>query len=341
MKIFRWWVLALALMALMVGCGGGDEPSGGVADSAPPMDAMARDAMAADALPGDASIPMPDSSLPDACAPSTCTDLGLNCGFTDNGCGDMLDCGSCVAPESCGGGGTENVCGCMPSTCGELAAECGDVDDGCGTTLDCGSCTAPESCGGGGVDHACGCMAMALTLTESAGGGANDMSMGDAAWRNWMDIVSENASDGFIPSGCARVRLASSVRSSQWLVSSAHGFMIPSGATINGIEVDVRRRARSSSAVSSVRDGAMHIVRGGVISTTENKAVAGDWTDAWTYITYGGPTDLWGLAWTPDDINAARFGAALRTVWSGRAGNNDTFVDHIRIRVHYTSPPCP
>jgi len=51
-------------------------------------------------------------------------------------------CGSCIAPDTCGGGGVANVCGCTPTTCAALQA-CGSVSNGCGGTLSCGSCTAP------------------------------------------------------------------------------------------------------------------------------------------------------------------------------------------------------
>jgi uncharacterized repeat protein (TIGR01451 family) len=45
------------------------------------------------------------------CTPATSCPAGDNCGSVSDGCGDMLDCGTCTAPETCGGGGTPNVCG--------------------------------------------------------------------------------------------------------------------------------------------------------------------------------------------------------------------------------------
>src|SRR5262249_25522951 len=54
----------------------------------------------------------------DACKPTTCA-AGM-CGMVGDGCGGMLDCGSsCPAGQTCGGGGTPNVCGpnCTPKTC--------------------------------------------------------------------------------------------------------------------------------------------------------------------------------------------------------------------------------
>lgn len=50
------------------------------------------------------------------CTPRTCADLKKNCGPSPNGCGAMLECGTC-GPDAgtCGGGGYDNVCG----TCGD------------------------------------------------------------------------------------------------------------------------------------------------------------------------------------------------------------------------------
>jgi hypothetical protein len=95
-----------------------------------------------------------------ACVPLTACPSPANCGEIADGCGGTLDCGSCTLPQTCGGGGTPNVCGqgaCVPTTCSAEGAECGMISDGCGAQLDCGSCTDPETCGGGGTPNVCGC----------------------------------------------------------------------------------------------------------------------------------------------------------------------------------------
>jgi phosphate-induced protein 1 len=118
-----------------------------------------------------------------SCTPN-CT--GKTCG--SDGCGGS--CGSCTAPQTCGGGGVAGQCGCTascsgktcgsngcggscgtcstgqvctsggacctPTTCAAHGANCGSLADGCGGTLNCGSCTAPATCGGGGVANVCG-----------------------------------------------------------------------------------------------------------------------------------------------------------------------------------------
>ena len=51
------------------------------------------------------------------CVPATCKDAGKDCGTIPDGCGETLECGTCTAPETCGGGGEENVCGCTTLSC--------------------------------------------------------------------------------------------------------------------------------------------------------------------------------------------------------------------------------
>lgn len=104
---------------------------------------------------------MGTSSGGGACS-RTCAELGVTCGPAGDGCGNLIQCGTCTAPETCGGGGKSSVCGkgsnsCQPKTCADFPAKsCGPLADGCGGLLQCGACTAPEICGGGGTPSVCG-----------------------------------------------------------------------------------------------------------------------------------------------------------------------------------------
>jgi hypothetical protein len=76
--------------------------------------------------------------------PRTCEELGAECGTIGNGCSGLINCGTCAAPETCGGGGIPNQCGCTPRTC--VGTDCTYVgDDGCGGTLDC-TCEDNQRC---------------------------------------------------------------------------------------------------------------------------------------------------------------------------------------------------
>jgi hypothetical protein len=94
-----------------------------------------------------------------SCTPRTCEELGAECGALADGCGELLQCGECTPPDTCGGGGTPYQCGndgCTPRTCEDVGAECGAIADGCGETIDCGVCAPPQTCGGSGEANQCG-----------------------------------------------------------------------------------------------------------------------------------------------------------------------------------------
>ncbi|MBI5481996.1 MAG: hypothetical protein HY906_24285 [Deltaproteobacteria bacterium] len=145
MKCRATWVTWVVGCLLGLGCGptkAGNEPipDGGSGDSShfgPPPD-------------GGDDVP--------PCVPQSCADLGVDCGEQPDGCGNIIDCGTCTDPEYCGGGGPSR-CGigpCTPQTCDDLGANCGLQSNGCGTLINCGTCTLPEICGGGGTPNVCG-----------------------------------------------------------------------------------------------------------------------------------------------------------------------------------------
>ncbi len=48
---------------------------------------------------------------PATCIPRTCAQQNISCGPAGDGCGNVLDCGSCQSPLTCGGGSVHGVCG--------------------------------------------------------------------------------------------------------------------------------------------------------------------------------------------------------------------------------------
>ncbi len=163
------------------------------------------------------------------CTPKTCNDLGATCGYRADGCGGLLDCGTCGAPDTCGGGGTPNQCGhtCTQTTCGAQGANCGVIADGCGGVLTCGACTSPAVCGGGGTPNVCGtpsctprsCASVNATCGpiadgcggtvncgtctggQTCGGGGTPNQCGTGSC-NPKTCQGENAQCGFIGDGC-------------------------------------------------------------------------------------------------------------------------------------------
>src|SRR5262249_2127152 len=80
---------------------------------------------------------------PPPCGAKTCAQQNITCGPANDGCGNIIQCGSCPMGQTCGGGGVPSVCGmpmCTPKTCAQLGIQCGPAGDGCGGLLQCGTC---------------------------------------------------------------------------------------------------------------------------------------------------------------------------------------------------------
>ena len=76
--------------------------------------------------------------------PKTTCPAGDNCGTVSDGCGGTINCGTCTAPQTCGGGGTSPTSAAAPARRpAPPATTAARVPDGCGGTLNCGTCTAP------------------------------------------------------------------------------------------------------------------------------------------------------------------------------------------------------
>jgi hypothetical protein len=164
-----WPVLVIPAVAgiLVAACGGGDSTIGG-GDAGNGMDGTIIVPPPPDgSLGGDTS--MHDGHVGGPCPKKTCAQLGYTCGPNGDGCGDMLQCGTCTAPQFCGGGGYSKCGGsmvgpdgsvpnpCVPKTCAQLGFNCGPAGDGCGGLLpNCGTCMAPNICGGAGMPGVCG-----------------------------------------------------------------------------------------------------------------------------------------------------------------------------------------
>ncbi|HEY6162716.1 MAG TPA: T9SS type A sorting domain-containing protein [Bacteroidia bacterium] len=119
---------------------------------------------------------------------------------------------------------------------------------------------------------------------------------------------------------------------SRYLYASNFGFNIPTGATIDGVTVDIYR---APGNVNSVADSSVRLVQNN-LPAGMNKAMAGTWPQTAAYYTYGSASDTWGLILTPADINDMNFGVYLR-IYNVNNNTLTPFVDHIRITVDYTS----
>ncbi|HEX9779638.1 MAG TPA: hypothetical protein VGB20_00305 [bacterium] len=163
------------------------------------------------------------------------------------------------------------------------------------------------------------------TGPNSPGTLADDSSNGgDVAWTSPGNAASSNDS-------YATAALNTDIApSSTYIKATNFGFSIPAGSTIDGIVAGVERKVSGAGTVS---DGAVRIVKGGTIGSTD-RATATTYPSSDTYEDHGGSTDLWGETWTVSDINASDFGVAFSSI--ATTGIDTVSVDHIRITVHYT-----
>jgi hypothetical protein len=152
-------------------------------------------------------------------------------------------------------------------------------------------------------------------------------SPGTTAWTNPGNVTASDNSRAT----CA----LTSGQTTRRLWCTDFDFSIPSGATIDGIEVSVERSYTGS--ISGDSDHTIQLTKDAVTLVGSNKAAAGTWpltTDG--IATYGGAADLWGTTWNDTEINATTFGVVVRA----QAGASTTFrVDHVTITVTYTESP--
>lgn len=159
---------------------------------------------------------------------------------------------------------------------------------------------------------------------------ADDGSIGTKTWASTGNAITSNNSYATVALNDFEI--------SHYLKATNFGFSIPAGSTINGITVEVEKKAANPNRV---KDYQVRIVKGGTIGPTD-RADGSFWGNSDSYTTYGGASDLWGETWTANDINNNGFGLAFsaqKTVTNG--GNVTTSIDHIRITVTYTAAVAP
>jgi len=157
--------------------------------------------------------------------------------------------------------------------------------------------------------------------TQSGGTFANDTSVGSQPWSNPGNAA---ASDDTYANA-----LLFHPSTTYYLKATNYGFGIPTGNMIVGIEVKAERKEGAGVA----EDNSIRLYKGGTMQG-DDKSTGVDYPTTDGIITYGGPTDLWGLTWMLSDINASDFGVGN----SGKtlSGAPSPLIDHIEITVYYS-----
>ncbi len=168
--------------------------------------------------------------------------------------------------------------------------------------------------------------------TRSATIFINDASIGG---RNWLNADNADASDD---SDAAVFLDDVSFPASAYLKATGFGYALPVGM-IDGIEVKLERAENDVSEVGDIQDNKARMVRDGIIEGDDNANTGVNWPVSDTVFTYGGPSDLWGLTWTVDQINASGFGFVISALYAGIPGDRIAEIDHIEIKVYHTPAP--
>lgn len=168
---------------------------------------------------------------------------------------------------------------------------------------------------------------------SAADSGASPPSAGTVVWSNPTGVIAEDSNPAYTyPS------IGIGDYYTHWLVSSQHGFALPTDAVIAGIKVDVKRSCATTLGHAIV-DSGVRLVKGGTVQATDRSDAMTPWpfTSAWK--TYGSASDLWGGSWTGTDINNSGFGVAVAAHLMGLSGSvyDQAGVDAVKVTVYYTT----
>lgn len=179
-----------------------------------------------------------------------------------------------------------------------------------------------------------------------AGSGIN-VSAGGIPWGASGNVSSDVDTDTTTYAVASTSPVPSGTSLTDYLVPCNFNFNIPLGSTIVGVEVSFSRFFSGfgffSGAMLGVNDDTISLYRNGALAGVNKSAAA-----AWVYdggpdptpenVSFGGPTDTWGLTLTPAQINAnnSSFGFAIRASFFGPATDVNLWVNSARMTIFYT-----
>lgn len=182
-------------------------------------------------------------------------------------------------------------------------------------------------------------VAPGVISTEALPTTGSDVAVGGNAWTSPGAVVGNSGAQGGLYA-TSSVTGSNQSKDTDYLEGTGYGFSIPTGATIQGIEVQVHRY-KFTAKQGSVTDKLVQLLIGGALSGA-NRSKSASWKNSNPgWVTFGGPTDLWGLTPTVAQINASNFGVALQAHLSTPAGSGSSAqalagVNSIQVTVYYT-----
>ncbi len=159
--------------------------------------------------------------------------------------------------------------------------------------------------------------------------GSDGSSFGSSSWVNPSRIT---ADDGSVTSN---TNLAGTY-DTHYLVSTNFGFSIPKNAVILGIEAIFGDRQYIASGTGTHTDGRIRLIISGTVQSTD-RASGAVWPDIAETKTFGSPSDTWGRAWAPSEINDTSFGCVL-SVHQVLSSTSNSLVDYVSMKIYYDLP---
>ena len=171
---------------------------------------------------------------------------------------------------------------------------------------------------------------MAVTDYKYAGTAANVNNGGYCVWGSPDYIKADDTA-------YSSTLISNTKNPTDYLTGTNFGFTssyVPSGATINGIELVI---CRACAIANATYDYELYLLKDGTPHGS-NLASATKWpTGSPAEATYGGSSNLCGGTWTQADVLDADFGFRLSCKSAIAANPGEyTYVDYIKIRVYYT-----
>lgn len=173
---------------------------------------------------------------------------------------------------------------------------------------------------------------MTTTAWFTAGTGSNVDRDSKSDWSNPSNVTSEDtnyATNTVVKNDY-----------SDWIYASDFGFDggggVPSGATIDGIEMQFKRYS-DTYLTTYCSDGAIYLVDSTGTQQGDDYAAAGNWPGSNTMSSvYGGSSDTWNASLDAADIRSSSFGVQI-SVDGGASGDLDAYIDVVQIRITYTA----
>ncbi len=110
-----------------------------------------------------------------------------------------------------------------------------------------------------------------------------------------------------------------------------YSFGIPSGSTIDGIEVNTEFSTSSAAQIATLQVS-LSWDNGTTYTTAKSDTVTGTTTDKNS--TMGGATDTWGRSWTDSEFANGTF--LVKVEGKSNAGGTACRLDFLQIKVYYT-----